>query len=280
MSHYNHRNVYHSATPLTLEQALAVAPTIGAESPHAHRSERYAYVPTLDVLGGLIKHAGFQIHGVSSATVRDKGKLGFEKHLIRLRRPDHGAIKGTAPELILINSHDGSTCFQLMAGMFRFACANGLVCGDSYSQVKIKHSGDIIKEVVDASYEVVQDFDRVTDSIQRMSQIQLLSDEREAFADAAMEVRFPSDEGKQRPFHPMRLLEARRSLDEGHDLWSTFNVAQENCTKSGLSGYTRGSNGRPRRTSLRDVNGIDQNVRINKSLHILAERMAELKEAA
>ncbi|EBA7968526.1 DUF945 domain-containing protein, partial [Salmonella enterica] len=33
------------------------------------------------------------------------------------------------PEIILLNSHDGSSSYQMVPGLFRFICTNGLVCG-------------------------------------------------------------------------------------------------------------------------------------------------------
>ncbi|ECW9177538.1 DUF945 domain-containing protein, partial [Salmonella enterica subsp. enterica serovar Enteritidis] len=29
----------------------------------------------------------------------------------------------------LLNSHDGSSSYQMVPGLFRFICTNGLVCG-------------------------------------------------------------------------------------------------------------------------------------------------------
>jgi len=43
------------------------------------------------------------------------------------------------------------------------------------------------------------------------------------------------------------------------------------------AGIARDANNRPRRVTTRAVNGIDQDVKLNKALWVLAERMAELK---
>ena len=42
----------------------------------------------------------------------------------------------------------------------------------------------------------------------------------------------------------------------------------------------RDANNRPRRTTTREVRGIDADVRINKALWLLSERMAQIKAAA
>jgi hypothetical protein len=72
----------------------------------------------------------------------------------------------------------------------------------------------------------------------------------------------------------------RRHDDQASDLWTTFNVVQENVIRGGLTAVGRDANGRRRRTTTRAVNGIDQDVRLNKGLWVLAERMAEIKAAA
>ena len=65
--------------------------------------------------------------------------------------------------------------------------------------------------------------------------------------------------------------------DRANDLWTTWNVVQENAIKGGLRGVGRDDLGRPRRVKSRAVNGIDQDIKLNKALWLLGERMAALK---
>jgi hypothetical protein len=56
--------------------------------------------------------------------------------MIRLRHASQ--INGSeANEIILLNSHDGMSSYQMLAGMFRFVCQNGLVCGDAIADVRV-----------------------------------------------------------------------------------------------------------------------------------------------
>ena len=107
-----------------------------------------------------------------------------------------------------------------------------------------------------------------------------------ALAEAAHTMRFADSEGKvTTPILPAQLLQARRHYDNGNDLWKTFNRIQENVIQGGLSGRTRSSYdelGRfvpSRRVSTREIKGIDQDVRLNRALWTLAEKMADLKTA-
>ncbi len=53
--------------------------------------------------------------------------------MLRLRR--EGQITGKqVPEIILLNSHDGSSSYQMLPGLFRAVCQNGLICGESFGE--------------------------------------------------------------------------------------------------------------------------------------------------
>ena len=65
---------------------------------------------------------------VAQSRSRVEGKADFAKHMIRLRHAAQVNAKGEANEIILINSHDGASSYQMLAGMFRFVCCNGMAC--------------------------------------------------------------------------------------------------------------------------------------------------------
>ncbi|MEK2517414.1 DUF932 domain-containing protein, partial [Providencia stuartii] len=68
---------------------------------------------------------GFYPFFACQTRVRDDSRRDHTKHLLRLRR--EGQITSQqVPEIILLNSHDGSSSYQMLPGMFRFVCQNGL----------------------------------------------------------------------------------------------------------------------------------------------------------
>ena len=76
---------------------------------------------------------------VTQTRVRHDDRRDYTKHMIRLRHASQ--INGReANEIILLNSHDGTSSYQMLAGMFRFVCSNGLVCGDTVADVRVPHS--------------------------------------------------------------------------------------------------------------------------------------------
>lgn len=256
--------------PLSDDQIRAVAPSIFADAPHGSRSERYAYIPTATVLTKL-RQEGFEPFMVCQTRVRNEDRREYTKHLIRLRHASQ--INGSeANEVILLNSHDGTSSYQMLAGLFRFVCHNGLVCGDTAADIRVPHKGDVAGQVIEGAYEVLQGFGQVRQSRDAMRAITLDTGEAEILARSALALKY-DDPDKPAPVTESQLLVPRRFDDRKPDLWSAFNRIQENMIKGGLSART--ALGRRQRT--REVQGIDQNLRLNRALWMLADGMRQLK---
>ena len=75
--------VLRTDAPLSEDQMRGAAPSVFAEGKHASRSERYTYIPTIDVLRGLRKE-GFEPFMVAQGQSRVEGKAEFTKHMIRI----------------------------------------------------------------------------------------------------------------------------------------------------------------------------------------------------
>lgn len=262
--------VLRSDRPLSDDQIRAVVPSIYADAPHESRSERYSYIPTAAVLTELRKE-GFEPFMVTQTRVRNEDRREHTKHMIRLRHANQ-VNDSIANEIILLNSHDGSSSYQMLAGAFRFVCSNGLVCGDTVADVRITHKGDITGQVIEGAYEVLDGFERVQESREAMQAITLDEGEAQILARAALALKY-DDPDKPAPITESQILMPRRYDDRRPDLWMTFNRLQENLLKGGLRG--RSANGR--RQSTRAVQGIDSDIRLNRSLWLLAEGMRQLK---
>ncbi len=264
--------VLRSERPLSDDQIRAVAPSIFADAPHESRSERYSYIPTATVLQEL-RGEGFEPFMVTQTRVRNDDRRDYTKHMIRLRHASQ--INGReANEIILLNSHDGSSSYQMLAGMFRFACENGLVCGDTVADVRVPHKGDVAGQVIEGAYEVLEGFERAEASREAMQAVTLNEAEAEVFARSAIALKY-DEADTAAPITERQVLQARRYDDNRSDLWSVFNRTQENLIKGGLHGRNR--NGHRQKT--RPVQGIDQNLRLNRALWLLADGLRQLKAA-
>ena len=266
--------VVRSDTPLAEDQMRSAAPSIFATSKHGSRSERYTYIPTIEVLRGL-KREGFEPFMVAQGKSRIEGKTEFTKHMIRLRHAGQVTARPEANEIILINSHDGASSYQLLSGIFRYVCSNGLVVGTVSNDIRIPHRGDIQGEVIEGAFRVLDDFEAVDAATEGMKALDLKPEEERAFATAALALRYGErTEGQApAPITVDQLTEARRFEDTGRSLWLAMNRVQSNIMQGGQPG--RSAQGR--RLHTRPVSSIDRTITLNRALWVLAEEMRKLK---
>ncbi|MBB6305027.1 DUF932 domain-containing protein [Rhizobium leucaenae] len=260
--------------PLDNEALYRHVPSIFAREAHDSRSERYVYVPTIDIVEGLRREGWFPFFAVQSVP-HDGSRHGHAKHMLRLRRDD-GIGKPEAAEVIIVNSHDGTSAYQMFAGMLRFVCTNSMIAGERFEEVRVPHKGGIQDQIIEGVYTVAEDFPRLIDATEGMKDTRLSRDEQQVLAEASLVARYGEEES---PIRPDQIIAPRRREDVGESLWQTFNVIQENLIRGGLSGRRQTADGRIRRSQTRAINGIDQNVGLNRALWTLAEGMRRLKTA-
>jgi len=267
-----------------LDEIRNIAPAIFAEGKHSSRSERYTYIPTGDVISGLLDN-GFRAVELRQGGTRDDEKRGFTKHMIRLRHSDaKTALVGTSqvsPEVVIVNSHDGTSSYQLFEGAFRFICTNGLIFGDLSKSIKVPHKGNVIDRVIEGSFSVIETAKNTVEQAHELNAIALNRDEQQVFARAALAYRF--EDLNNAPVQAEQVIRARRTADVEPTLWNIYNRAQENLIRGGLSGsqmQVRDGEVVRRHVTTRPVNGIDGNRDLNRALHTLATEFAKLKQAA
>lgn len=265
---------------LSDEELRAAAPSIFAQQAHGSRSQRYAYIPTSEVLSGLRKE-GFQPVFVTQGRTKDEAKQGHTKHMLRLRHQSapNMEVGGTFNEIVLLNSHDGTSSYQLMAGLFRMVCSNGMIvgAGTGFDEIRVKHTGDAQREVIDGAIEILARLPEVNDRVAGMHALRLNEGERLAFARAALALRY--EEAEKAPIPANRLLKVERREDAAPTIWNTLNTVQEHTINGGLRYDFTNDQGRVlQRRKTREIAGIDQNVALNRGLWVLAEEMAKLKQ--
>ncbi len=273
---------------LTIADLRQQVPSAFATEKHSSRSSRFTYIPTSEVIDGLIAQ-GFQPFSAVQGNSRIEGKTEFTKHMIRFRHQSAALseLGQDIPEVVLINAHDGTSAYKLMSGLFRKVCSNGLVIQSAQlDELSIPHKGDVVNRVIEGSFEIIGQSRKALGTVDSWRQLRLSAGEQNVFAEAAHTLRFADAEGTvETPITVSQLLRPRRSEDRAEgdwqrpasDLYRTMNVVQENVIRGGLSNFRRDDENRVRRTTTREVRGIDQNVRLNRALWQLAERMAELK---
>ena len=236
-------------------------------------SSRYVAINTANVVSQF-EAAGFVLHRQSVARVKDQAKQGFQKHLLVFRHPamELRGVTDSVPEIILKNSYDGSTSFQIFLGIYRMVCANGLMVGSTYETLRVRHVGaNALQSAIDGAFQVSRQVETVAANIQLMQSVQLTQEQQLQFAGQAGELIRPDSAVR---FDASLLLKARRGPDTGSDLWSVYNRVQENIIRGGLQYLSTDSNGRVKRNTKRGIKAIDANVAINRELWTIAEQFA------
>lgn len=261
-----------SILPLNETQLRTQAPALFTEEPHYDVSDKYHFIPTVDVINEIKKNNWYPV-SVSEAKVRDEDKEGYQQHLVKFRHFDDLLFpQDNAIELLLFNSHDRSKSFSISAGIYRFVCSNGLVIADSvFESYKIKHLGDRENDVAAAVASITAIKPKLMEKIAKLESIELTQLEKESFARSSVLLRFD----KHLEIDHIDLLIPHREEDENSTLYTTLNVIQENLLRGNISGFNKNTG---RRFTSKEITSISKDVDVNQGLWDIAERIALIKE--
>lgn len=258
--------ILRTGAPLTHAAIAQVAPAVYAPGPHAARGPRYLYVPTATPLQTLMDN-GWGVYEVSQQRARAADRDPYTKHMLRMRKLadfDTNAWKGDGvPEVILINAHDGTAAYHLMAGYFRFVCSNGMMVGQRMAGFKVRHTvgPQTSLEVLDTAERLVTEkFPLMLEHVDAMQGVGIAEAAQREFADLALRLRYGQS---MAPFQAQQLLDVRRPADDGDTVWKVLNRIQENVLQGGWE--TRSSMF-DRKSMVRPVERVSAVTKINGGL--------------
>ena len=236
-------------------------PALFATEAHPKMSERYSFTHTYDVVKALQE----KDYGITSI---QRGNEQFGHLLVRMRhrqyidtrRPDTDG----APELVIIDSHDGSKSLRLALGYIKFLCMNGCIAGDMIYNKRFRHNQrDLMSQVMLEVADINQYVDTLTRNVDEMRNYQTDIAERMRLADIATIQRFSDKRDESFKTHMRsKMLHRRRHGDTADDLHTVVNVIQENVMRGGLQ-YHSATN---IRLKSKPINDVSRNVAINTAL--------------
>lgn len=267
---------YQPKTPgIDIDQLRKIAPSIFASEAAPSRSEKYLFIPTFSVIEALMQ-VGYKPTFAHESTTRKSENEGYTKHMVRLYNPDQRMIKvgDTRAEIVLTNSHNGSSAYKLDLGLYRLICSNGMITkDDSANNVSYRHNPKITGEIIEGTARLIEKVPQIKTQIDEMQEIQLSTSEQNLFAEAALQIRYDDPEHPNQ-IHPASINAPRRRNDVGNSLWLTFNRIQESLIRGTPHAINAETN---RRQTIREIKSIDGLRGINQGLWTLAQKMAELK---
>ncbi len=211
--------------------------------------------------------------GFTESKYRQGKGSGFQKHLSIFERESADTDEDGRFNLMLLNSHDGTSSLRLEAGYFRILCENQLVHGKV--GVRIQHRGRALDRFAEAIPFVLQQMQAFKETKALLRDKVMDDDARFELANFALQIRGVNTDGLDELStlrNQQNILTSRRSQDRSPSAWHRFNVVQENVVKGGVRLY-QGENYR----MLRPISAADRLLDINQRL---TEKAVELARVA
>lgn len=238
----------------------------------------YGFINTGDIVSRF-ERQGWMLHTAKQARVNSVERSGYQKHLLTFRNDNFKRIEGLSngnesiPELIVENSHDGTSALRLFFGVFRIACLNGIIAGQSLSHLRVIHSGRQVKNIDCAVENMTDSIPNLIEKVGSFGKIMLDNTQKIELAQNMAQVRLahtPNVSFIDSAFN----LRPRRLSDTSSDLFSVFNVVQEKVLRGGLAfRQTNGMGGNDWKKT-RAISSVTQSVRLNRELWDCADAMA------
>jgi len=253
----------------TQEILAAQAPAALGNRADDRVSDKYSFVSTHKVID-LLEKEGWHLQTARQVNSRKWSPETAKHHLTfaheRLSRQDL-AVGDSVPRLDMINAHNGLGTYKLMAGIFRFVCGNGLIVSErDFGHVKLRHIGFSEDEVIKASQAVIENVSKLSEVVDEWQGIDMNMGQIHNFGEQAAALRWEGDTASEMAAN---LIRPRREQDRRTDLWTVFNVVQENLMKGGFSNTETGRRARA-------VKNIDKTVTYNQGVWELASNHAAM----
>jgi hypothetical protein len=276
------RNVNNTA--LTNERIQQLAPAVFSSTKADGLSERYASLNTAQLLPVLADFGYFPMQAAQKKS--RKGEAQHSSHMLSFAKTYHtqDIIGDVRPEIILYNSHDGSSSVRLFAGCFRFICSNGIVAGDGF-QSRMYHNAKAINGFEDMLASTVDSLPLLMERIEKLRSTKLMYGDAVEMARKGVQTRWKMfDETiEDIPFGSYATektvrdaLTVQRNEDDYMDAFTVFNRIQEAVVRGNAfvrsltkANTKHGDTGMMRKA--RPISSVSEGIRVNSELWTMAE---------
>jgi hypothetical protein len=235
------------AMPLTTEEIYARAPSVYALDKSPRLTERYGQVTTSNAIGIL---SDFGFYPVQAAQV---GKTRHSKHMLAFASD---FTSDNRPELILYNSHDGTSALKMFAGVFRMICSNGMVAGEGFKN-RMLHTASTVSQFETMVTSTASRLPDLQQKIETMRSTPLPTPDALEFIKVGATYRWKQERITDTTIGD--IYQPRRLEDTSNDMWTVFNRLQEGLIRGGVRVG-------PENRKARAISSIQQNLQINTRL--------------
>jgi hypothetical protein len=207
---------------------------------------------------------GYTVHSGSVGRAKAEN-IGFQRHMLRLRRADltFKNVGDSIPEIIIVNSHDGKSSAKVMLGVFRLVCSNGMIVGNTFAGITVKHLGNVKEHLNNAVEEIQERLPIVASTIERLQNTELTPEQALSLAYKGSAIVVPAHGTN---ISVLDALRVRRQGDAGMDAWKVFNRVQEACLRGGIRYKTLDDNGAVRNNTTKAIVSVKRQVEVNQAL--------------
>ena len=190
-------------------------------------SNRYQMINTESVINDLVNQYGFTLDNISVSGIRKESNKDKQKHLATLKYSDLETPEGV-PTVLITNSHNRSSSFQVHTGYIRFACSNGLVAGTNIESMKVQHTAQNWNELLQSFVKQYMNNVSIIEQEHRYMQRKYLTHVTQRyFLEEAVKLRYELKDIMD--INELNLI--RRVEDKGDDLYKLYNRVQESLVK-------------------------------------------------
>jgi hypothetical protein len=223
---------------------------------HLTKSDRFQVVQPIQIAKTLDSY-GFDLVNLKTGKAKNPERQDHQTTIARYRSRENFEVKGANFDIVFKVPHLYGAITGML-GLFRQVCSNGLVVGYDYEMLKVRHTGDPMKQLNDLIPALVAQREKLVSQVKLMQDRQVTRQELAQLSEAVAKLRIGTD-NKIQNVKTSDLLTVRREQDQGTDLFTVMNVIQENIMRHGLR-Y---------QTVSQDENGTTNQMLYNKTIEIM-----------
>lgn len=200
------------------------------------KSERFVAIQPSKIAEVLLDH-NFDLVHLKTGKSKNPDRANFQTTTARYRSKDAFEIDGLNLDIIFKVPHLYGA-LQGVLGLFRGTCANQLNVGKHFEHVKVKHVGNPYDELNSLIPYLVAQRSKLIETVQCMRAREVSQDELRGLARRIAQARLSNSSAEIFNINSDSLLKIRRQDDTKADLFTAFNVIQENIIRHGVSYQT------------------------------------------
>lgn len=210
---------------------VILTPSYFQDNKFTSKSERFQVIQPSHI-GQVLADHGFDLVHLKTGRAKSEEKKDFQTTVARYRSRDQFEVDGHALDLIFKVPHLYGALTGVL-GLFRGLCSNQLNVGKHFETIKVSHVGNPLESLNQLIPMLLQQREKLVETVRIMQSREVTPSEVVELARSMAKTRLVGIEDVER-IELNNLIIPNRSDDLKKDLWTVFNVIQENLIRRGL----------------------------------------------